>query len=186
MPQGQAVDEFHEEVIEIILLPEIVDRHNVRMAEHGHRPGFAGKTFGEGRVAGDRGREDLQRHEPIEAFLPGLVDHAHPALADELQDLQLRELSGQLFGRWRGEVAAWLGRLPEWQRGGFQAPLEQAAGTKPLGGVSRKRGSTFGTSIFFAHGTAPTRWSIYPYYKNLGGKVTAGSRNVANYKQVKR
>ena len=34
------------------------------------------------------GREDFQRHQPVEPFLPGLVDHAHPAPAHQFQDLQ--------------------------------------------------------------------------------------------------
>jgi hypothetical protein len=57
------------------------------MAEHGHRAGLAGKPLGKGRVLADRRRQDFQRHQPVEPLLPGLVDHAHPAAADEFQNL---------------------------------------------------------------------------------------------------
>ena len=72
------------------------------MAEHGHRPGLAGEPLGEGRVLADPRREDLQRHQPVEPLLPGLVDHAHPAAADQFQDLQVGEKRGQLGRRGRG------------------------------------------------------------------------------------
>ena len=38
-----------------------------------------------------RGRQDLQGDEAIERRLPGLVDRPHAALAEQFQDLQLRE-----------------------------------------------------------------------------------------------
>ena len=74
------------------------------MAEHGHRPGLAGEPLGKGRVLADLRREDFQRHQPIEPFLPGLVDHAHAAAAHQFQDLQVREMGRQLGGRGRHEI----------------------------------------------------------------------------------
>ena len=50
----------------------------------------------------DRGREDFQGHQPIEVFLPGLVDHAHPAPAHQFQDFQLGEQWRQFGGAGRG------------------------------------------------------------------------------------
>ena len=116
-PQVHAVDKLHEEVVEgpsAALgragdpssrqargdgrLAEIVDRDDVRMAEHGHRPGFAGEPLGEGRVLADLRREDLQRHQPVEPLLAGLVDHAHAAPADQFQDLQVGKMGANSAG----------------------------------------------------------------------------------------
>ncbi len=69
-----------------------MDGHDVRVAEHGHRLGLAGKTVGEGGVLAHRGRQDLQRHQPVKVLLPGLVDHAHPTAAYQFQDLQVGEM----------------------------------------------------------------------------------------------
>ena len=53
-------------------LPEIVDGHDMRMAEQGHRPGLAMKPLGEGRIRADLRREDFQRHQPVESFCRAL------------------------------------------------------------------------------------------------------------------
>ena len=42
--------------------------------------------------------EDLQRHEPVEPRLPRLVDGAHAAVAQQLQDFELRKMPRQLCG----------------------------------------------------------------------------------------
>ena len=130
------------------------------MAEHGQRTGLAGEPLGKGGLAADRRREDFQGHQPIEVFLPGLVDHAHPAPADKLDDFKLGEQRRQFGGRRRldsekgtGPICAerppagtdaqswWSQRTcPLFRRRtpGFAAPtpaLEQAAGAKPLRGV---------------------------------------------------
>ena len=49
--------------------------------------------------AADLGRQDLEGDEAVEARLPGLVDRAHAALAEQFQDLKLREVPGEFFGR---------------------------------------------------------------------------------------
>src|ERR1035438_5686483 len=65
--------------------------------------GFASKTFREGGVAADGGRENFERDEAIQFWLPGLVDGTHAALADEFKDFQLRKEFSQLLHRGRDE-----------------------------------------------------------------------------------
>ena len=57
-------------------------------------------------VAADLRRQDLQRHQAVELLLPGLVDRAHAAPADEFQDLQLGKEPGELLdvGGTKGSV----------------------------------------------------------------------------------
>mgnify|MGYP003693896759 CR=1 FL=1 len=38
------------------------------------------------------GRQHLQRNRAVEPLVFGLVDHAHPALADSLEDAKVREV----------------------------------------------------------------------------------------------
>ena len=104
LPQADAVDELHEEVVEAVGLARIIDGHDMRMAEQGHRSSLAGKPLGKGRVLADLGREDFQRHQPIELFLPGHVDHAHPAAAHQFQNFQVREMGRQLRRGWRWAI----------------------------------------------------------------------------------
>ncbi len=131
-------------------LARIVDRHDARMAEHGHGPGLLGEPLGKGRILADRGREDLQRHQPVEAFLPGLVDHAHPAAAYQLQDLQVREVRGQFRGRGR-QCSRRAGCC---SRGGlrFQSPFQEARRAESPRHLGRQLGSAPGAPFCRAHG----------------------------------
>jgi hypothetical protein len=72
----------------------------MRMIEPGQGPGFAHEPLGERRIAGDRGRQDLDRDQAIELGLPGLVDGPHATLAEQGQHLELGEATCQ-FGRRR-------------------------------------------------------------------------------------
>ncbi len=97
-------------------------------------------------------RQDLQRHQPVQLLLPGLVDDAHAALAEEFQDLQLGKLPAQRFQQRRAEPAgrrlgrgdrfgsSRIGRPRLVDRGGngrlgFKSRVEQALGTQPFGSV---------------------------------------------------
>ena len=90
------------------------------MAEHGHRPGLPGEPLGKGRVLADLRREDLQRHQPVKPLLPGLVDHAHAAPADQLQDLQVGKWDANSAGvggtNWASKELAETDSDPAWER----------------------------------------------------------------------
>src|SRR5262249_31757649 len=64
---------------------------------------FAGESLRECRIAGGVRRQDLQGNQPIQAGLPRLVHGAHAALAEQLDDFQVRKALAQLFGRRRRE-----------------------------------------------------------------------------------
>ena len=108
----------------------------------------------------------------IQVLLPGLVDHAHSAEADRVRDFQVGEQIGQLLRR--GGVNSPLAWPASRGGGAVSIPrFGRQPGHSPCGGMGRPRGSTFGTSVLFAHGTAPTLRTVYPYYKELAGKVFA-------------
>src|SRR5262249_34930703 len=84
-------------------------------------------------------RQDLERDEPVELDLPGLVDGAHAALAEQGEDLHLRKEAGQLGRRRRDERTGGLASMGVAPRrggeGAAQGGVEKAAGTQPFGRV---------------------------------------------------
>ena len=103
MPQIAPVDELHDQVKQAARFAEIVDGDDVGMAEPGQGAGFASKAFGKGRIATPLGRQDLDSHLAIQLDLPGPVDGAHAALADQFLDFELREKGSQIGWRWRAQ-----------------------------------------------------------------------------------
>ena len=152
--QPQAGDELHDVVRGAVVLPEPVDRDDVRVVQLGGRLRLPLEPPPLGRVAEDRGRQQLDRDPPAERHLLGLVHDAHPAapdLAEQAEVAQLgdrrgvRDLHGQLGAGVR------LGPL-QLDQGGEQRPdvvgqvrvpvavlLERAAAPRPAGGRRTRR-----------------------------------------------
>ena len=103
------------------------------MIELGQRLGFAGEAFGKRGIPADAGRKNLQGHNAVQLLLPGLIDRAHAALADEFQNFQLGKLRAQLlrFGR---DEARRLFRRVGVGAGGKRA-FHQAFGAEALGAL---------------------------------------------------
>ena len=72
------------------------------MVELGHGPGLRVEALDKGRLLGGLGREDLEGHDAVEGLLAGLVDHAHAALAQELEDLVAGNIADGLAELLRG------------------------------------------------------------------------------------
>src|SRR5947199_3770629 len=94
--QIYAIYKFHEEKEQSVRPPEFVECDDIGMVEPGQRPGLTGKAISKRAVAADAGRQNLQRDDPIEFLLPCLVNRAHAATADKLDDLELRKFLGKL------------------------------------------------------------------------------------------
>ena len=121
MTQIDAVDELHHEKVKAIDLAEFEDRDDIGMIQMGQRPGLAGESLGEGRIAADLGGQNLDRHDAIQPALPGLVNGPHPAFAEQLEKIEQRKASRKLLGRRRHEIAEMrrARRLGRPRRGGF-------------------------------------------------------------------
>jgi hypothetical protein len=120
-------------------LSEIVNGDDVRMVQGGQGAGFPGESSGERLVTGERFGKNLERDKAIELRLPGLEDATHPALADQFEDLQLREGGRHRLNRrsrWPAETASLSGV------GRCRRPQQQAPGTKALGRVGWQAGGT--------------------------------------------
>ena len=72
-------------------LADLVDRADVGVIQSGRGPGFPQKASLGSLFSAEVRRQELQRHEPVQLEVPGLVDHSHTALAEALEDLEMRD-----------------------------------------------------------------------------------------------
>ncbi len=140
-----AVHELHHDVEQAAGLAEVVDRDDVRMAELRQQLGLAGETFGEARVALALGGEDLDRDEAVEGFLAGLVNDAHAAAPETLDDLELRKLARDLLRRRRRDGAGLLARREDRARG--ERLGQQAGRAEPVLPAGRQGLAALGTKL---------------------------------------
>ena len=85
--QGDAVDELHDDVLQVRGPAHIIHRHDVGVRQHGHRPGFIVEAAAELLVLGQVLPQDLDGHQTVEPVVPGLEHPGHAAQADLLQQL---------------------------------------------------------------------------------------------------
>ena len=85
--EAAAFGEFEREIRAVFVLADGVDGDDVRMAQPGDGVGLGPESvelIGRGVLAlGDH----LDRHDPAELLVAGLVDDAHTAAAQQLEDL---------------------------------------------------------------------------------------------------
>src|SRR5215467_9087738 len=98
--QRAAVDElFQKDAFQIlhrdeslaILLVDLVNGANVGMVEGGCRLGLAAKAHQSLRILGHLVRKEFQSNEAVQFRVLGLIDDAHPATADLLDDAVMRD-----------------------------------------------------------------------------------------------
>ena len=94
-------------------LVDFVDGADVGMVQGRGRPGLLEEPLLGRLVAGQLGREELQRDQSLEPGVLRLVDLPHPASADERDDLVLAEPRTGGDGH-RGKVGLY--RLPPFDR----------------------------------------------------------------------
>src|ERR1035437_515540 len=165
LSQVYAVHIFHHEEMHAARLAELVEGDDTGMVELRERLGFASKTFGKGRVAADAGRENFERDEAIQSWLPGLVDGTHAALANEFKDFQLRKESGKLFHRgWDERGSLGPGRF----HAGGKTGLNEAFWAKTQRHIRGERFLAAWANAFCIHYDR----RFYPVLRNCGRKVT--------------
>ena len=81
----------------------------------------------------DLRREDLQGHQPVQFLLPGLVDGAHAAFAEQFEDFELGKPPGQFLDRGRLEPVRTAQRQPSLSSDGLpRLSLSNPACTRAL------------------------------------------------------
>ena len=118
------------------------------------------------------GRQDFQGDDAVQFLLPGLVNRAHAALADEFEDLQLREIAGPVpqreAERKSGRVCTGFGFRPK-VHARSQADFDETFGAQATRRIGFKRLSTSRTSMLRVHIIA-----FHPYLSEPRRNVTRG------------
>jgi hypothetical protein len=85
--QAAAIAELQREIGKIIVLPDLINLHNIRMLQTSHSFGFGAKA---GAILGARMatcQDHLERYQAIESDVSCLVNHTHPTTPQLRQDL---------------------------------------------------------------------------------------------------
>jgi hypothetical protein len=77
--QAAAIDELHAEVMKPVTLTHFVDRHNMGMVQIRRRLRFVAKPLHFVCIRQTTGMNHLQGDHPVQASVPGLVNHSHAA-----------------------------------------------------------------------------------------------------------
>ena len=83
--QGNAVDQLHDNVKDIVSGGNVEDLDDVRVAEHGNGLALRPEAAAEFVVAGIFILQNFYGHQPVQPVTAGLVYHGHAAGADDLQ-----------------------------------------------------------------------------------------------------
>src|SRR5713101_5874925 len=89
--QRQPIQKLHGDVGLLATLADVVNRADVGMVERGGGTSFTSETFQCLRVSGNVIRQELERHETTKLGVLGLVDDAHSATAEPLDDAVARD-----------------------------------------------------------------------------------------------
>jgi hypothetical protein len=104
--QAAAADVLQRQIRAAVLLADLEDLHDARMLHLGDGFGF-GAEAGQVLRAGVHARQHhLQRHQPIQAQLPRLIDDPHAAVADHLEDFEAGDVRQGGGGQRRGAGVA--------------------------------------------------------------------------------
>ena len=96
LAQVQAVHILHDEKRHALDLAEFVDGDDVGMIQPGQGAGLAVEAFGKIRAPGGLRRENLERHDPVQHRLAGLINRPHAAFADQGENFELGKPGGHL------------------------------------------------------------------------------------------
>ena len=89
--QGFAVEKLHGDKSPAVFFADVVDGADIGMVQRRRRFGFAAKSFQSLAILGQIFGQEFKRHEAVEPYVLGLIDHAHPAPAQLLDDAVMRD-----------------------------------------------------------------------------------------------
>ena len=89
--QGLARQQLHDDEVQPLVLPDVVDRADVRMIQSRGGAGFAAESVQRCGIAPGALGQDFQGHLAAQARVPRPVDLSHAALADATEDLVVPE-----------------------------------------------------------------------------------------------
>ena len=97
LAQVRAIHELHDEKVQPARVAEFVNCDDVGMIQPGQRTRLAVETLGEVYALCVVRRQNLQRHDAVERWLPRLIHRPHAARAERPEDFQLRKKFRDFF-----------------------------------------------------------------------------------------
>ena len=91
--QARAFDQLHAEEVLAFVFADLVDGHDIRMVEVGSSLGLSIKTPHVRGRSQLTSQDHLESDDAVQAYLPGLVDHAHAAAGDFFQQFIIAEIA---------------------------------------------------------------------------------------------
>ena len=91
LAQGSAINKFHRDEVCLIVVPNLEDLRNIRMAQGRRRLSFANETLHPISVRGDVRGKNLQRDSAIEFGVLRQINFAHSARAEKREDFVMAE-----------------------------------------------------------------------------------------------
>lgn len=79
-------EQLHHQKVRAVLVPDVVQRADVRMGERGHGARLAIEPFPQIRIAMEMGRQHLHGHQAIEPGIAPAIDLAHASRAYGTED----------------------------------------------------------------------------------------------------
>src|SRR5437899_4232877 len=145
--EARTVDVVHDQELLAVMHADFVNRYDVRMLQSSRSRGFNSKTPDVFRIRVRPQQKHLHRDDASETHLAGLVNNAHAAARDLLQQLVIAEPSRQ-----RSERVS----LLAFQTGfllGLERTIERTMRAKTFGRARRKFRSAFRTMVYLRHTT---------------------------------
>ena len=84
--EALALDQLHDHVVDILIGADVIHGQNVRVIHARNGTRFLLKARDEIGIVGQMRRQNFDSDDPIQGLLATLVNDAHTALADDLQD----------------------------------------------------------------------------------------------------
>ena len=94
-PEALALDVLHDDVGAVVALAVVVDVHDVRMGDRGHRLRLAQEQLAGASVALAQVRDDLDGYPTPQDLVFGEIDGTHAALAQAHDDLMAWNAGGR-------------------------------------------------------------------------------------------
>ena len=98
--QALPLDVAHREIVLPFVLAHLLNRHDPRVIQIRCRLRFGVEPFHILLARQLTGQDHLQSDDPVQAGLPGAVDHAHRATGNFLQQLVVAEVTDSRARRW--------------------------------------------------------------------------------------
>ncbi len=107
-------DVLHDDVHRAAVFDEVVDVQDVLVLERRHEVRLALEALGELAVDRDRRLEGLDRYDPAERLLDGLVDDRHAAAADLSEDAAVTDALNHAAERMVAERSGVVSNRSRW------------------------------------------------------------------------